>query len=185
METGICPPEYGVSDMEILNLLDIFKSQKTYSFEEDIPEDFWKESLDEEIEKVISHVKINIAPKGYMRYELSISLEARVKARCSVCLKEFEFDVAVKDVFELLDRSLESYSKSHMLTEEDFYTYYINQEEFDPSDIILDALMGSIPIKLLCQESCSLPSKVEQENKSFAILKELLTKEEKDGSTKA
>jgi hypothetical protein len=32
----IYPLECGVSDMEILNLVDIFKSQKTYSFEEDI-----------------------------------------------------------------------------------------------------------------------------------------------------
>ncbi len=185
VEIGIYPLEYGASDMEILNLLDIFKSQKTYSFEEDIAKDFWTGALDEDVESVISHVKINIAPKGYMRYELSMSLEAKVRARCSVCLKEFEFDMSIDEVFELLDKSLESYSKSHMLTTEDFYTYYINQEEFNPSDIVLDVFMGAMPIKLLCQESCSLPSKVEQENKSFAILKELLTKEEQNGGTKA
>ncbi len=170
--------------MELLNLIDIFKSQKIYSFEEDIERNFWKEALDEDVLDVVSHVKINIVPKGYMRYELSMRLDAKIKARCSVCLKEFEFDVAIDEVFELLDKSLETYAKSHMLTEEDFYTYYINQEEFDPSEIVLDSLIGSIPIKLLCHESCSLPSKVEQGSKSFAILKELLTKEEKNGGTK-
>ncbi|AEG45925.1 putative metal-binding protein, possibly nucleic-acid binding protein [Hydrogenobaculum sp. SN] len=181
----IYPLECGVSDMEILNLVDIFKSQKTYSFEEDIKKDFWKDFLPEDIESVEANVKINISPKGYMRYELSLKLEAKVRAFCSVCLKEFGFDIVLDEVFELLDKGLETYSKSHMLKEEEFYTYYIDQEEFDPSEVVLDALIGAIPIKFLCEESCSLPSKVEQGNKSFAILKELLTKEEKNGGTKA
>ncbi|MGC8677836.1 MAG: YceD family protein [Hydrogenobaculum sp.] len=170
--------------MELLNLVDIFKSQKLYTVEEDIPKSFWQGALDENVEDIKSHLKITIAPKGYMRYELSLKLEATVRAFCSVCLKDFEFDISLDEVFELLDKSLETYSKSHMLKEEEFYTYYINQEEFDPSEIVLDALVGAMPIKLLCEESCSLPSKVEQGNKSFAILKELLIKEEKNGGTK-
>lgn len=173
---------YGFLDP--LNLVDIFKSQKIYTVEEDIPKSFWQNVLDENVEDIISNVKITIVPKGYMRYELSMKLEATVRACCSVCLKEFEFDISLDEVFELLDKSLETYSKSYMLKEEEFYTYYINQEEFDPSEIVLDALVGSIPVKLLCEESCSLPSKVEQGNKSFAILKELLTKEENNGGTK-
>jgi len=47
----IYPLECGVSDMEILNLVDIFKSQKTYSFEEDIKKDFWKDFLPDDIKK--------------------------------------------------------------------------------------------------------------------------------------
>ena len=181
----IYPPECGVSDMEILNLVDIFKSQKTYSFEEDIKKDFWKDFLPEDIESVEANVKINISPKGYMRYELDLKLNATVNANCSVCMKDFSFYVNVEEVFELLDKSLESYPKSHMLKEEEFYTYYIDQEEFDPSNIIVDVLMGAMPIRMLCSESCSLPTKVEQKNKSFDILKELLTKEVKNGGTKA
>jgi len=177
--------ECGVSDMELLNLVDIFKSQKIYTAEEDIPKSFWQGALDENVEDIVSHVKIIVVPKGYMRYELSLKLEAKVRACCSVCLKEFGFDIVLDEVFELLDKSLETYSKSHMLKEEEFYTYYIDQEEFDPSEIVLDALAGAMPIKFLCEESCSLPPKVERGNKSFAIIKELLTKEEKNGGTKA
>ncbi len=183
VEIDTFPPEYGVSDMEILNLVDIFKSQKTYHTEEDI--DLSKDMLPEDIKSIKSHVDIDIYPRGYMRYEFHIRLKAHTEAICSVCLSEFGFDINMDEVLELLDKSLEVYSKSHALKEEEFYTYYIDQEKFDPSEIIQDLLLSSIPVKLLCKESCKLEfKKVEQTNKSFAILKELLTKEAKNGGTK-
>ncbi len=185
-EIDIYPQGYGVANMDILNLLDIFKSQKTYHFESNIPDYFWEEILPEDIKSIKSHISFDIKPKGYKSYELDIHIKANVEAYCSVCLKEFSFEIDNHDVFELLDKELESYEKSHMLKEKEFSTYYIDQENFDPSEVIIDAVLSTVPIRLLCQEGCKLEpdKKSEQKVSGFAILKELLSKEEKNGSTK-
>lgn len=187
VETDIYQQEYGVVNMEVLNLLELFKNLKTYTIKEHIKEDFWKDILAEDIKNISADVELTISPKGYKSYNLNLYIKANIRANCSVCLKEFEFDINIKDNFELLDKELESYSKSHFLKEEEFSTYYIDQENFNPSDIIIDTVLGSIPIKLLCQVSCTLKpdKKAEQKNKSFDILKGLLTKEDHHGSTKA
>lgn len=68
-------------------------------------------------------------------------ISTTIKAQCSRCLQNFDYKIDID--FN------ESFSKNH-----DEETYYYDGNTIDLSNMVIDNIILSIPIKFLCSESC-------------------------------
>ncbi|QCX32236.1 DUF177 domain-containing protein [Caloramator sp. E03] len=70
------------------------------------------------------------------------NISATVQAQCSRCLQNFDYDCNID--FD------ENFTKEH----ENEETYYYNGSTIDLSNMVIDNIILSMPIKFLCSEDC-------------------------------
>lgn len=126
----------------IINISDILQ-HKTDS----IPFGFIDNSDKIKRENTNIELKSPIIVRGEVHYdgeivEVTGSVKTSINAICSRCLKNFEYFIDVE--FE------EEYSENQ--GDEEYYP--IKHNEINLKDMVIDNIMLSIPLKMLCDEDC-------------------------------
>ncbi len=111
-------------------------------------------------------------------YELNLKSSFVLPLSCDNCLKDVDISFSKEYSLKLIVLNQNLIGHSISLSEEDFYTYYIDDESFDLIEIIRDTVMEAVPIKTVCSEDCKPFIKEDKQKDSrFDILKTLLIKE--------
>jgi len=88
------------------------------------------------------------------RYTVEGSLEGKIRARCDRCLNIYSH--VIESDFKLLLTTLprEAEGRERELLEEDMAVEFIMEDEIEIDHIVREQLYLSLPMKLLCHESC-------------------------------
>jgi uncharacterized protein len=137
---------------------------------EDIPEEGLEialsgeeDVLSDSIAKVPAQRRVQIDPyvKGHLRIDhcdqeiiLSGSMETMFSLQCSRCLVEFNLPVRVDPYVVIRPEDADNVDEGEGVADEEVYAFFIEGEEIDPGDVLIQEFLLELPMKPLCSEDC-------------------------------
>lgn len=119
--------------------------------------------LSEAIAKIPAQRRVQIDPhvKGHLHVNhcdqeiiLSGSLETVFFLQCSRCLVEFNLPVRVDPYVVIRRGDAASFDAGDGLADEEVYAFFIEGEDIDPGDVLIQELLLELPMKPLCSRDC-------------------------------
>lgn len=119
--------------------------------------------LSDSIAKIPAERRIVIDPRpsghlhvAYCDREIILSgtVETTFSLQCSRCLFRFDLPVKVDPYVVIRRRDLDSTDEEEGITDGEVCAFFIEGEEIDPGDILIQELLLELPMKPLCNEDC-------------------------------
>jgi uncharacterized protein len=119
--------------------------------------------LSDAIAKIPAQRRIQIDPrvKGHLHVSqcgqeiiLSGSIETTFSLQCSRCLAEFDLPVRVDPHVVIRRPDADNFDEAADGADEEVYAFFIEGEEIDPGDVLIQELLLELPMKPLCHEDC-------------------------------
>ena len=100
----------------------------------------------------ISHVEpfdVVLSMIGTGKLHITFSTKCTIVGACDRCLSQVSFDIPV-----VADETVEV-SEGQVVTDDDIGPYsFVDGEEIDIDELILDEILVNFPAKILCQDDC-------------------------------